>query len=199
MRLHWLAAPLLVAAVAAGVVAPATAASDAQGHQRPHRVALVTVVDRTAGRWPLADVVTAWSRSRYVDAKLAPRCLPWTYCVIVRAGYYGDTGWAGLTIYRTTLRAAVKLNLTAWGDARQRSAVWCHEMGHTLGIAHPAPTANRPGVHGCIASTDATLITPLPSRADLAQLRAIRVGTPQGKPALWGALWVIDYVGRWRS
>ena len=171
-------------AAAAAVMAPAaSAASD-------RKVVRVTVVDNTAGTWPgVREVVNGWRRSPYVDAKVAAVCRPHTYCVTLEAAAYGATEWHGQTVPTGATSALVQLNTSVPADAALQSAVLCHELGHTLGVAHP--DADDPtGRWGCIAGTEGGGTTPTPSRADLAQLRAIRTGTGmQGVAQGWGALW----------
>jgi hypothetical protein len=188
---------LLVLAGAALAAQAATAAtSTAVGG---HRVAMVTVVDHTNGTWPgITAVVDGWRRSRYVDARVAPECRARTYCVTVEADTYGATDWHGQTWPTSATSATVQLNLSIPADAALQSAVWCHEMGHTLGIAHPDDSTPA-GRWGCIGGTAGGHPTPTPSRADMAQVTAIHTGHGvQGVPQGWGAMYVLPYVGRWR-
>jgi hypothetical protein len=186
-------------AVALSVAAPAQA--QAHSHRHGHWVARVTVIDHTGGTWPgVTENVAAWSRSRYVRAKVSDYCVVHTYCVTVEAQPYGDTGWGGATQQTGSTSATVMLNTSAVLTPEQQSGAVCHELGHTLGIAHPDPASSRPGVYGCIASTDPGLFTTVASPADRAQVKAIATGTPvpQGCCQSWGTLWVLDLVGRQR-
>jgi hypothetical protein len=200
-RLRVLAGLLVAAGVFLGQLTHATDAEAAQRDSRRY-TAKITVVDHTAGTWPgVREVARAWGASRYLQVRVADSCKVRTYCVTVEAAEYGATPWHGQTMPTGLTSATLQLNLSVPADATLQSAVMCHELGHAIGIAHPAEDADRPGVHGCIASTDPSLTVPLPSAADLAQARAIARAdftTMQGTPQQWGALWVLDVVGKRR-
>ena len=176
---------LLVVLVAAWWLPPADGAAPAARESRYS--VRVDVVDQTDGTWPLEAVVREWDRSRNLELELVERCSPGTYCVRVRTGDYG-TEWMGGAAYRRVSRSAVLLNnnpaVSQWtADPVVRSGVVCHELAHTFGIQHPAPSSSSSW--GCMTNSDHAHTTALPSFRDR-RLMASYARTPER--AVWGAV-----------
>lgn len=100
--------------------------------------------------------VREWSRARTLEAKAVRgragnplQCNLTQGRVEVCAADYGETGWVGITRFRTRGKhitaATIRLNdyyqsnpskFPEISTAEARRTTVCHEMGHTLGLAH---------------------------------------------------------------
>lgn len=179
------AAATVLAAVVLGTQLASTDSAAAPAAPTPQATTAgqavpVTVVDNASHAWAgVPEAIAGWNVSPLVNITLADACTPGAFCVVVDA-FDHRAQWAGLTTYLAPDLAHVQLDLAALElyptDADQASVV-CHELGHVLGVEHPAPDA--PDVAGCIAAPDPGRTTAQASEADLAGLEH-----PNG----WGAL-----------
>lgn len=181
---------LLVVAAAAGVSLPQRAEA-----ARP--VVTVVIVDQTNGTWPgIHEAADGWGTSKRIDVVYRSSCVnrKLRYCIVVTAKDMGKIDRYGQAVKTGYTSARVELNTAYAYDyanhALLMERVVCHEIGHALGIGH----ADAAGAVGCIAAkeTDHANMTPTPSSADLAQLRAAFKGSGMHGPAQgWGAAYIV--------
>lgn len=178
----------LAAAVLVLTSSPVQSSAPAPTAANVVRPVQVSVVDETHGQWPgLRGALVGWNASPYVHLRLADACTPGVYCTVVRAGAYGLTSWGAQTLAPSAVAVTVvRLNLSySYAGPDWSAAVACHELGHALGVDHPAKDAD-PVASGCIAGSSADRTTPTASADDLAALyRAYAGVTAQG----WGAVY----------
>lgn len=104
-------------------------------------------LNRYAKKWSKSRVVNY----RVVDGNTKPKkCRPSNGMVEVCSAKYGTTGWIGITQLRFIsgehiVWATVKMNETyfrqkngLYNTRNARLHTMCHELGHALGLAHPA-------------------------------------------------------------
>lgn len=153
---------------------------------------VLTVVDNTGGQWyGVRAAAVAWSRTPYLRVRFAADCDKPTYCVVLDAWSHQRSGWMGLATPLTPRIAHVQLNTSAFEveyddtltNDQLQQAIVCHELGHVIGLAHPAP-ATGPRF-GCLANSDHQHTTPHPTEADKVLLRAAAANP---YTAAWGLL-----------
>lgn len=130
--------------------------------KRPLVVQLGSNVDRT---WqPLIGTASInWSKADTLDMTVvAGRTTP-AQCGItlgrveVCNAKYGQTGWYGITAFTTDngyiSGASVKLNDSYRMTKEYRTMIACHEIGHSLGLAHQDTTFGNTNVGTCLDYT----------------------------------------------
>jgi predicted Zn-dependent protease len=176
---------LAVAAVAAVLMSFSPQASAApccyEGWhwKRSHNPFTVTVLSSATNTWatPLARAAAEWSKSSKLNIRIVQgnkSSATRQACVETRGevhfcnGNYGNTGWSGLTEATLSGQHIVRIRIRvndANTPAHFRRLISCHELGHSLGLAHNTrPTScMRPGAGS----------TPHPDATDFAELNAI--------------------------
>jgi hypothetical protein len=134
----------------------------------------------------LNNAVNAWSRAKTLEARSVAgkagnpkQCNLTPGRVEVCAANYGRTGWVGITRFRTRgehiTAATIRLNDYYQSNPRQfpeistakaRRATVCHEMGHTLGLAHGGGASFKTS---CMY-IDASINIDHPNRHDIAEI-----------------------------
>ena len=123
--------------------------------QREENPFTLEVGDNVDTDWnqALDRAANEWSRSRVLNLNVVPggtspqACRPDSGRVEVCSANYGETGWLGITGFffrdRHIKAAVVGLNdyyfdTPAFGldDPKHRLSVTCHELGHSIGLAH---------------------------------------------------------------
>ena len=146
--------------------------------------------DNVSGAWDahLRGASSDWSASVALDTKIVTggtlrrSCDPTNGRVEVCSARYGDTGWLGLATLWTNgdyiTQATVKVNDTYFDTPKYDKPAWrnfvmCHEVGHTLGLAHQDEDLENPSLGTCLEYTDRPKSNQHPNRRDYKDLRAI--------------------------
>lgn len=160
----------------------------------------ITLGDNLGAAWKpyLAPAATAWSAAPVIDLvpvagkTVASSCGAVFGGVQICSGNYGANGWLGYTnvwlgggfLVQATIRlndyyfATAKYNTVAW-----RKATICHEIGHSLGLAHADASRTNANIGSCLdttndpsgtlGGTNGTLANTMPGANDFTALASI--------------------------
>ncbi len=122
---------------------------------------VVTLLSSVQSQWvaPLTNAAAEWSQSDKFDMHIVQgstspatrnNCSETTGEVHVCNANYGATGWAGLTEMTLNGQHIVKMRVRLndfYTTARFRRLVACHELGHSVGLAHRTQSTScmKPG------------------------------------------------------
>lgn len=103
-------------------------------------VAYMYVEDYTGPNWPVYSAQITWNQSSNVGAYYASPNTCSFHCVPAYEGYYGGTGWLGLTSYSFSnghfTSVTIQYNDSYALSYNDRLQVACQEQGHALGLDH---------------------------------------------------------------
>lgn len=173
---------VLVATSPGAADAPAKTVPAPAQLERVDPPAQVAIIDNTRGRWgdALEVAVGAWDRSPRVNMWMSSGPVDGAYNVYVSAYDHKESGWCGLASYLDRDTMHILLN-TSCRD--HRTGIAAHELGHALGIDHPAEDAPR-GIKGVIAGTPGAEPADVPTGADYAAMREAQRTATYGAFAL---------------
>jgi hypothetical protein len=140
------------------VAPPASANHYAGWHwRRTSNPFTVTLVESITSKWkaPLENAANEWSTSSKFDFAFVPgntsatarrSCAETQARVHVCTANYGAVGWAGLTELTLNghhiVKVRVRLNDYYVTSRGLRRLVSCHELGHTVGLAHRSESSS---------------------------------------------------------
>jgi len=150
---------------------PAAAVTQSWNGYRWARTGLlnIRVGDNLATDWDrvVDTAIAGWRPARNIDFTAAVGlssplgCAPVFGGVKACSGNYGATGWLGYTNVWTSggfvVQATVRFNdyyfdMERYDTPAWRASVACHELGHTLGLAHNDSTASVMNAIGTVVA-----------------------------------------------
>ncbi len=146
--------------------------------------------DNVSPAWDsyLANASSDWSVSTVLNTVIkvgkskARTCLPTSGRVEVCSHKYGLNGWLGLTQVWTIgdhiVQSTVQVNDTYFATKAFNTPAWrtlalCHEIGHTLGLAHQDEIFENSNLDTCLDYTNDPSTNQHPNAHDYEELEAI--------------------------
>lgn len=131
----------------------------------------ITVGDNLSATWKpyLAPTTAGWSADPVIDLvtvrgqTVAQTCRPVFGGIQICSGNYGANGWLGYTNVWLgggfLVQATIRLNDHYFGMAKYNTSAWrqatmCHELGHSIGLAHGDMSRTNANNGSCLDATN---------------------------------------------